>query len=155
MTLNGIANSSGQAAHAQGREATSGPVAAAGLRPPNPSQEAEHFVFTSCCFCCWPFPPSVPQRTFASILAPLSLSSSLTLFPFQTTCSLNLSLSHPVTHSLHPLLQIHMGNLLTLASPDHAAGALHSFPLCLPCLLGQQALHGIPVDSIPLLNTDI
>lgn len=99
---------------------------------------------------------------------PLSLKGPLLVFwllclcpplshfsPFQTTCSLNLSLSHPVTHSLHPLLQIHMGNLLTLASPDHAAGALHSFPLCLPCLLGQQALHGIPVDSIPLLNTDI
>lgn len=38
------ANSSGQESHAQGREAMSGPVAAARLLPPKPSQEAEHFV---------------------------------------------------------------------------------------------------------------
>lgn len=137
MTLNGTANSSGQAHHAQGREARSGPVAAAGLQPPNPSQEAEHFVLTSCCFfCCWPFPSSTPQRTFASILAPVTLSSSPTLFSLPNHLLFK-PLSFPTSYLLCPLLQIHMGNLLTLASPDHAAGALHSFPLCLPCLLGQ------------------
>lgn len=76
------ANSSGQESHAQGREAMSGPVAAARLQPPKPSQEAEHFVLTSLCFfCCWPFPPSDPQRTSANSLAPLYLSSSHTYLP--------------------------------------------------------------------------
>lgn len=81
MTINSTENSSGSEAHAQGREAMSGPAAAGGLQPPSPSQEAVHFVLTSSCFfCCWPFPPLAPQRTFPSILAPLTLSSSPTQF---------------------------------------------------------------------------
>lgn len=82
MTINSTENS---AAHAQGREAMSGPAAAAGLQPPSPRQEEVHFVLTSSClFCCCPFPSLAPRRPFPSVLAPLTLCSS----PTQFSCKL-------------------------------------------------------------------
>lgn len=125
------------AAHAQGREAMSGPAAAADLQPPSP--EAALFVLTSSCFfCCWPFPSFTPRRPFPGILASLTLSSFPTISHNSlANCLLFKAPSFPPSYSFCPLFQIHMGNLSTSASSNHAAGASHSFPLCLPYLLGQ------------------
>lgn len=124
VTLNGRANTSGQVAHVWSRKAMTRPVTAAGLRPPSPGQETAHFVLASCC---WSSPPSAPQKTFASIF--LWLCPTLPNFSPLQTLALETSFSHPVIHFLDPLLQIHVGSLLTLSSPDHAPHALHPWLL--------------------------
>lgn len=52
-------------------------------------------------------------------------------------CLLFKAPSFPPSYSFCPLFQTHRGNLSTSTSSNHAAGASHSFPLCLPYLLGQ------------------